>query len=99
MRKIAIIISAALPTGAAHAQPASATPEDCPVPADAPAYAGEDVDAGDLNPWRQAADDEDPYLYVDVAEHPQVERIILRLRADGKTGEVLAAPPEAPCEP
>lgn len=95
MRGIALFIIAALTATGARAERIAVGPDACPAPADAPPYAGEDVEAEDLNPWREAAGDMAPFIDLNVAEHPQADRIFLRLWADPETGEALAPPASA----
>ncbi len=94
---MALVIMALLyVAGIGYAQTMLIGPERCPVPADAPAFnpAG-DVDAGDLNPWREAAADAVPIVETGVAKNKNADRAYVWLDADPASGEVFAPRPRA----
>lgn len=79
--------------GTVLAQSAEVASDDCAVPADIAVYEPGDVDADDLNPWRESLDNE--LLFRD--EAVETAGLTLRVFPDPSTGEVLVGQDKVAC--
>ena len=92
MRIFIIVLAVVYWAGASFATSIVVRPANCPVAADLTPLTAGDAEAGDLNAWRQAADEVRPIHDVAIAETAGDERLFARFRPDPETGEALKRP-------
>lgn len=96
MRAVIILLGLLYVAGVGYAQTALIGPDPCPAPADVQPYHAGNVDAADLNPWREVA--VQPVVEAEIGKTPQGDSVLIWLRADPETGEAFKKPTgEADC--
>ena len=89
MRVFLIALALLYVAGASFARTVLIGPEACPVAADAAPYFAQNVDAGDLNPWRDVAAAATPVIEREVRGMRDRERNYVWLTADPNSGETI----------
>ncbi len=90
MRIFLIALALVYVFGVSYARSVFIGPDKCPTSANAPVYiAEEEIEAPDLNGWRDIAADAAPVIDLDIAEAPQTNRVFARFPADPQTGDVF----------